>query len=104
MGGGEQARQEEGGLGGKLPWARNVLYAPQSLKNIKCTIMHYLKNPKFSPQRGPARMFPQVGPAVALDRLGEEGTIFNPKFLFVLKVYQKIYFSSKNLSLKSPLR
>jgi len=49
-------------------------------------------------------MFPQVGPAVALDRLGEEGTIFNPKFLFVLKVYQKIYFSSKNLSLKSPLR
>jgi len=36
--------------------------APSSLNNINYTRMHYFekKSLKFSPQRGPARMFPRV--------------------------------------------
>jgi len=39
---------------------RGHLGAPPSLKNIKYTRMHHLKNQEFFPKRGPTKMFPRV--------------------------------------------
>jgi len=70
----EHQTRRERGVGGKLPWAREVWGASSLPKNIKCTRMHHFEKkfktflPRGLPRKclGPHKNVSR-GPAVALD-------------------------------------